>query len=126
MKDSNLFLAFLAGYIDAEGHIGIHSQNGSPQLKIGSYDKGILYTTYKTLLSLGIKSTFRLAAKKGYFSPSYPEKKNNMDKWEINVYMPSIEILLRDLIAYIKHEKRRKDTLKVIKHIEWRYGKRQN
>src|SRR3989338_2642447 len=50
IKDRTLFLAFLAGYIDAEGHIGVHSKSKGRFLVIQTQDKGIIKSIYKNLM----------------------------------------------------------------------------
>lgn len=50
LKDNRCFLAFFAGYIDAEGYISIRRRG----LEIQSYDKNILRQSWKKLKILGI------------------------------------------------------------------------
>lgn len=115
LSDKDLFLSFLAGYVDAEGHIGIHSKNGNGRLKILTQDKGIIFSVQRKLVKIGIKCPKpRLAVIKGYTSPSYPNKPMNKDVWEINVNGENVKILLRHILPYLKHEERKKAALHVL------------
>lgn len=119
-QDRGLFLSFLAGYIDAEGHIGLHTTNGSPQVKISSYDKGILNGIHRKLSDLGVRSSYRLHIKKGYSSPSYTTRVYRKDIWTVSIYVPYIELLLRFIIPLLKHKKRHADALKTLSEISQR------
>lgn len=57
-------LAFIAGYTDAEGSIGIY--DGRAKFRIGSYDIGILKQIHKSFGELGVRSTLRLEQLKGF------------------------------------------------------------
>jgi len=64
LRSSKLFFAFLAGYLDAEGEISIHS-DGFAYLRVGTYDKNILTQIKNKLGKCGIKSRFNLDRPKG-------------------------------------------------------------
>ena len=83
-------------------------------------DKGILHQINKCLCltKFGIKSNIRLGAPAGYRSPSYPNKPNNKDKWDVAIYSPGIKILLSYILPLLKHEKRKLDATKVKKSIK--------
>lgn len=102
----NLSSAFIAGYTDAEGSIGIY--NGMARFRIGSYDIGILKHIHKTFINLGIKSILRLEQLKGFI-----DKRgviHNGDFWRITVNEKRSLLLLFDLLhPYLKHAKRLKD-----------------
>lgn len=120
-QDKYLFLSFLAGYVDAEGHIGIHSQNKAGRLQIHTQDKRIITSIQKNLLKIGIRSPqSRLAVPKGYISPSDPTKPNNRVVWGVAVYMPDLKKLLEALIPLLKHEKRKRDAIITLNHIKGR------
>ena len=113
--DNDIFFSFLAGYVDAEGHIGLHSKNKNGRLKILTQDKGIIFSVQRKLVKIGIKCPKpRLAVIKGYTSPSYPNKPMNKDVWEINVNGENVKILLRHILPYLKHEERKKAALHVL------------
>lgn len=118
-QDKDLFLSFLAGYVDAEGHIGVHSQNKAGRLQIHTQDEGIIGSIQKNLLKIGIKSSQpRLAVPEGYTSPSYPTKPNNRIVWGVAIYMPDLKKLLEWLIPLLKHEKRKSDAIITLNHIK--------
>ena len=118
-QDKDLFLSFLAGYVDAEGHIGIHSRNKAGRLQIHTQDEGIINSIQKNLLKIGIKSSKpRLAIPEGYTSPSYPTKPNNRIVWGVAIYMPDLKKLLEWLIPLLKHEKRKSDAIITLNHIK--------
>ena len=104
---NKLFFAFLGGYTDAEGNIGVYTKRA--RYRVGSYDKGILSQIHKNLNSFGIKSTYRLETKAGTI---YGGVRYNGDFWRINVSeMNSLLKLLDNLEPFIKHEKRYKDLV---------------
>jgi|SRR3989338_3628412 len=125
-SDKNLFLAFLAGYVDAEGHISIHKNNGAGRLIIETQDKGIIISIQQNLNKFKIKCNKAfVSVPAGYRSPSYPERPNNKDKWHVAVYMPDLEKLLKFLIPFLKHKKRKSDAIKVLKFVmDEKYEKR--
>jgi len=121
IQDKDLFLSFLAGYVDAEGHIGIHNQNKAGRLQIITQDKKIITSIQKNLQKIGVRSPPpRLAVPKGYTSPSNPTKPNNRVVWEVAVYMPDLKKLLELLIPLLKHEKRKTDAILTLNHIKGR------
>ena len=106
LKDDKLFLAFLGGYTDAEGNIGIYTKMA--RYRVGSYDKKILSQIYAKLNSLGIRATYSLETKKGIHNG----KKHNGDFWRVKVSeMSSLLKLLNNLEPFIKHEKRYNDLI---------------
>ncbi len=112
LKDNKIFFAFLGGYTDAEGNIGVY--NNMAKYRVGSYDKNILFQIYKNLNKLGIKATYNLETKKGI----YGNRKHNGDFYRVNVMkMASLTKLFRQIKQFIKHEKRYKDLLKAEQNI---------
>jgi len=103
ISDDKYFLAFLAGYIDAEGCILTNSKGSS--IRIRSYDKNILEESTKKLKSLGILDVdFGLEIKK--------EDREDLSKdvWRLGVYSKKSLLKLFDLIEdFIHHEKRKRD-----------------
>ena len=121
-NDKNLFLSFLAGYIDAEGHFGIHSKNGTGVLQIQTQDKGIIQSISRNLIKSGIHCPpARLSTPAGYRSPSYPETPNNKDKWNVAVHGKELMKLLNQLFPYLRHKKRKSDALRVFNYLKGRY-----
>ena len=109
LRDNKLFFAFLAGYTDAEGSIGI-SLNNCASFRIGSCDKNILKQTKKKLELMGINSTFRLEQPKGTICKPTRENKNityylNKDFWRLNIYKKvDLLKLFTFLSKFLKHK----------------------
>lgn len=119
LRNRKNFLAFLAGYTDAEGNIGIYG--GRAKFRIRSYDKEILKDIDTKLHKIGIKSLFRLDKKPGI------DKRGVLHRnycWAVIVN--ERESLLR-LFGYlrplIKHRKRKNDLLKAQKNVILRLKK---
>jgi len=74
-------LAFMAGYIDAEGNFIINQ--GRARFKLDCYDADILHWMHEWLLAKGVRSTLRLIAKKG--DANYDGGHWNGNLWRINV-----------------------------------------
>lgn len=113
LRKDRLFFAFLGGYTDAEGNIGVYS--GRARFRVGSYDKNLLFQAYNRLNNIGIVAHINLETVKGTI---YGGVRKNGDFWRINV---SSKLDLLKLICllkpYIKHSKRRGDLLKAEKNI---------
>lgn len=107
LKDDKSFFAFLGGYTDAEGNIGVYTKRA--RYRVGSYDRVILSQTYKKLNKLGIRATYSLETKKGI----HGNRKHNGDFWRVKVSERySLLRLLNNIEPFIKHEKRYKDLVK--------------
>lgn len=105
LNDEKFFLAFLAGYIDAEGNISVRRD---VRLRIRTYDKNLLFQIYKKLNSMGINTKFNLVRKKGI----YNGRKHNGDCWGVFVYSKdSLFKLFKLLKPFMKHKKRYNDLL---------------
>ena len=120
VNDRDLFFSFLAGYVDAEGHFGMDKRWKSGMLKIQTQDRRIIHSIQKNLVKFGIDCPpIRLSTPAGYTSPSYPDKPNNKDKWEVSIHSArNLEVLLDNLMQYLRHEKRKSDAMKVLNHIK--------
>lgn len=95
------FYSFFAGYLDAEGYIGLGQ--GRARLKIDSYDKDILFWISKKLNSHKIRNIFRVI--------SVCEDKRNFGKelCRLNVnYAQDLENLFCKIKKYSLHKKRLK------------------
>lgn len=107
LSDKKFCLAFLAGYIDAEGSFGI-DMNGSANLKIESYDVGILHQLHGILTQLGVDCPLPSLIK----SRENSKQKINRDVWRLGVYRKSsLDRLCAFLNAYLQHEDRRNDMM---------------
>jgi len=115
LKNKENFAAFLAGYIDAEGHFGIDRNFG--EFAISSYEKNIINSINKKLLELNIAGQIpRISQKEGYIDKRGVS--NNKDLWTLKIRRKDELLKLINLIApYIKHQKRYKDMLNVKNNI---------
>ncbi|MBI2017577.1 hypothetical protein HYS92_00855 [Candidatus Daviesbacteria bacterium] len=104
-----LFLAFIAGYTDAEGNIGVYG--GRARFRIGSYDIGILRSINDFFAKLGLRTILRLEQPKGFI-----DKRgviHNGDFWRVCINEKNSLLKIFDLlIVYMKHQKRIADLLK--------------
>lgn len=116
------FMAFLAGYIDAEGYMGIRKDN-TAELQIASYDKNILHQIYRKLNNLNIKClTPKLSRKKGYNKDNFGVR--NGDMWVIGVFRKSSLLrLLNFMGSYLKHPKNLRAMQMIIQNIDERNKK---
>lgn len=111
-QNKQCFLAFAAGYIDAEGCIYSNLSQRRACLQLRSYDKNILHQLYNGLLKLGISCPApRMIRAKGT-----PDKRgivNKKDTWCLGVYSrASLSKLFTLISPYLKHAKRRRDMEK--------------
>lgn len=108
MANRHTTIAFIAGYIDAEGSFGIYNKRA--KFRIGSYDKGILKQIHNWLRQNQIKSIFVLERKR--------KIGQNKDFWRITINdSKSLHVLYQLLHSSLRHKKRRKDFDKVVKNI---------
>ena len=101
LENDDLFFAFLAGYTDAEGCIGIY-QNKKKQISImfilRTYDKNILQQIQGKLIELSI------ICPKAYLCTLKGAQNNNKDFWKLGVYRkPSLIKLFNLFGPYCKH-----------------------
>jgi len=114
IRNKSYFLAFLAGYTDAEGNIGVYSNRA--RFRIRSYDKNLLYLVHKKLNEMNIHNTYGLEMPAG--------KKYNKDFWCTGVSKKhSLMKLLKLLKQYLKHPKRCKDLIMAEKNLLSRIGR---
>lgn len=127
LSNNKLFYAFLAGYIDAEGDIGIYSKN-TASLRIGTYDKNILSQIQNKLLNNRIDSTLNLDKLKGsrVNLPRWDKHKNreyrtNKDFWRLAVYKKnSLLQLLARITPYLRHSRMKRGLVEARRNIYWR------
>lgn len=111
LKNRNLMLFFMAGYIDAEGSFGVYDNRG--KFRIGSYDKNILASMSGFLNKNNIKNILNLERKLG--------KKQNGDFWRLTINDGYSLFKFHNLIAdKIRHNKRKADFQLVIENIHSR------
>jgi hypothetical protein len=123
ITDQSTFLAFFAGYTDAEAHIGVH--NGYAIFKLDSCDKQIIIQSHELLTSVGVSGPKPfICAKRGYTNKNGHAYHNEM--WRLQVGAKDSMLRLFDLIApYMKHAKRIQDMEAAIKNIELRNARQQ-
>ncbi|MBI4028979.1 MAG: hypothetical protein HY376_01315 [Candidatus Blackburnbacteria bacterium] len=109
LSRKSLTWAFIAGYTDAEGSIGVYS--GRARFRIGSYDVGILRQIFEFFNKLGIRTTFNLEQLKGFVDRR--GTKHNGDFWRVSVNEKTSLLRLFELLGtYLKHKKRISDLVR--------------
>lgn len=101
------FLAFFAGYFDAEGcaqmHKGSHS-NDFGGFEVQSYDKNILFQSWMGLVQQDINSPSPLMVKPAGYTSSNGVR-NNGDTWKLSIFRKaSVWKLLHLLAVDMKHK----------------------
>lgn len=114
-NNKNIFLSFLAGFIDAEGSFFI--TKGKGRFSLGNYNKDILFVINKKLKEIGIKCSGPYESKtKGYLTKD--GYLHNQNYWQINIAQKnSLLKLIGILEPYLKHNKRIKDMKKVKENV---------
>jgi len=122
-KDSGSSNCFAAGYIDAEGNIGVY--DGRARLKVDSYDKNIILWMYKWFQKNNIFCPEPTKiGKAGQIYDNRNKYKYNKDLWRVRVsHMESLNKLFKILKPILKHKKRLSDLNKCIKNINKRNAK---
>lgn len=122
-KNSSCSNYFAAGYIDAEGNIGIYDKRA--RFKVDSYDKNIILWLYKWLQKNNILCPAPTKiGKAGQIYDNRNKYKYNKDLWRIRVSnMESLNKLFQILKPILKHRKRLLDLKKCIKNINNRNAK---
>jgi hypothetical protein len=116
MAEMEYSLAFLAGYIDAEGSFKI-DMNDCGNLKIESYDKKILHQLYDILSRANVICPPPKLIKKKETS----RQRLNQDLWRLGVYKKeSLNRLCSLLEPRLRHEQRKLDMLKVWQNVQKR------
>lgn len=107
-------LAFMAGYIDAEGNFILNQ--GKARFKIDSYDEDILFWMHEWFLRKGIRSKLRLLGKQG--SARYGGGVWNNNLWRLNVNEAnSLSNLCKLVSPFLRHKKRIDDVNKCEENI---------
>lgn len=117
IKNRQAFFAFLAGYTDAEGYIGI--SNGTARFRLSSCDRNILNQIHTVLDRWGIPSTSGIATKAGHLDRR--GVKSNRDFWYVDVNRAVAQVALFTTInPYLKHPKRVADMQVALKDAQRR------
>jgi hypothetical protein len=107
LSDRKYSIAFSAGYIDAEGCFDIDA-NGTANLKIESYDVGILNQLYEILIQLNILCPPPNLIKR----KESAEQRLNKDLSRLGIYRKSsMDRFCFLLEPYLQHQKRRQDMM---------------
>lgn len=121
-NSSKASTAFAAGYVDAEGNIGVY--DGRARFKIDSYDKNIIFWIFNWLERNKIlcPRPTRIGKKNQIYN-KYGHKYNK-DLWRVRVSeKKSLEKLLKIIRPYLKHKKRVTDLDKCLSNINDRRHK---
>lgn len=103
INHTKYIMAFIAGYTDAEGSIGVYA--GRAKFRLGSYDFQILKQITEELKKRNIRAILKLEVPKGFINKQGVI--NNGDFWRITVNeKQSLFKLFNLLLPYMKHEKR--------------------
>ena len=115
LKSKKCAVAFLAGYIDAEGSFGLTNRN-QPFFSMKSQDKEIMFTIQSQILPLVVVQTkLQFVRAAGSIMNGI---RSNKDVFGIFVYnRKDLGRILYSLLPLLKHPKRKKDALKVFNHI---------
>jgi len=117
-QKEDVFFSFLAGFTDAEGHIGI--SKGQAVYALGNYDKALLEKILETLPKFGIKCRkLCLGARKGYVTrEGYV---HNGDYWSLVISKKFYLVeLLNSLKPYIQHRAKTRALNAAISNIDER------
>lgn len=110
-------VAFIAGYIDAEGSFGVYQNRA--RFKVDACDMGILVWMKQILENMHVRVNFRRIALQGQrqsISGVY-----HHDVWRLQVNeRHSLEYLIQTLLPYVRHGKRKADMITCLKNIGMR------
>lgn len=137
MKREELFLNFLAGYIDAEGSFITRSGGTSALFRLGSCDLLILQQIYKQLTLMGLKRLHlykdRLAGSVTFIRIGVDKDRRrtkdkkcflNKDYWRLELSeKKSLLLLLNLLEPYLRHKEKKGALLRAKENIIWRNKK---
>jgi len=116
-EDRNDFLAFLTGFIDAEGSFFV--TNGKARFALGNYDKELLQNLKSRLENLGVQTTKIYTNPKKYDIEGKYERNDSYKLFQINRRDSLLKII--ELIKnYSKHEGKKSDMNKVRRNISER------
>ena len=116
-QSQKMFLAFIGGYLDAEGTFQINQGRG--RFAVSTCDKRILNDINIFLQKRGIISICKKISDKG--TNSIGDYMFSNDVWRININEAnSLYNFIMMIKPYIHHEKRKKDMLLVLKNIQSR------
>lgn len=115
LKNQNLSLSILAGFIEAEGsfYVGKDNQGG---FSVGNYNKAILTQTSNLLNKNGLRSRLFLGVKKGYTGrDGYV---HSADYWILSISRKKdLYNFIKKILPFLRHEDKIKSANKVLKNI---------
>lgn len=115
LANNKYFLAFLAGYSDAEGSYFLHRSRpnvSSAAFEIQTYDKNIIQTVYAQLNYLGIAAIFSRSRLGGYIDKR--GIKTNKDCWRLSIVKKqSLWNFIKLMEPYHQHTGKLHDISKV-------------
>ena len=119
-KNNDCANNFAAGYIDAEGNIGVY--DGRARFKIDSYDKNIIFWFYKWLLKNDIYCPKPLQiGTEGHIYDKKLNYKYNKDLWRVRVSdKNSLANLFTIIKPLLRHKKRLDHLNKCLKNLDER------
>lgn len=114
--------SFAAGYIDAEGNIGVYDKRA--RFKIDSYDKNIIFWIFNWFIKNKILCPRPIMIGKKNQVYNTHGHKYNKDLWRVRVSeKESLEKMLKIIRPYLKHKKRISDLDKCLNNINDRKHK---
>jgi hypothetical protein len=116
-KNIKAAIAFVAGYVDAEGNIGVY--DGRARFKLDSYDKNILIWIFNWLKrnKINCPDPKKIGEKNQIYNKVHGYKYNK-DLWRLRISeMDSLEIILKIIKPYLKHKKRIADLNRCLLNI---------
>jgi hypothetical protein len=124
IKDKYYFFAFLAGFTDAEGHIGI--SKSMAYYSLGNYDYKLLFKIYEKLNEFGIICNPPYSDnRKGRITKEGYKYKENY--WQFRIHTKkNLLSLLNELSKYSKHKNKIKDLNIALTNIHNRNKEKNN
>ena len=117
LKSKKFSLSFLAGYLDAEGTFAVNNRN-QPVFSVKSQDKGVMSDIHKYILpKIGVQTRLQFVRAEGTIMLGI---RSNKDVFGIFVYnKKDLNKILKELLPFLKHKKRKTDALKVLQLISY-------
>lgn len=116
-EDRHDFLAFLTGFIDAEGSFFVTS--GKARFALGNYDEEILQDLKSRLENLGVQTTKIYTNDERYGIEGKYERNDSYKLFQIN-RKDSLLKIIELIVDYTKHEGKKSDINKVRRNISER------
>lgn len=121
LEDEEAFFGYLAGYVDAEGHISV--SGGYAMFKVDTYDMNIIKTASTMLNKLGIKTSTPLTTAQQGTKTSQGHFYRK-DMWRLHIGGKSALLLLFNrLRPYLRHATRIEQMNAAIANIDYRNTK---